>query len=288
MSTKNRLYFKSKNFIKLILSLQIVLIIISCTSIKKNKTNRTTFFPKEELNIIKVPKKNNLWVFIMAGQSNMAGRGFVQPQDTIPNQRVLTINKKGDLIIAKEPLHFYESTMAGLDCALSFGNTLTKSIPDSISILLLPTAFGGSSISQWIGDSIHREVKLLSNFKEKVEIGMKYGHVKGVLWHQGESDANIENFAQYKNRLSKLTAEFRKIINNDKLTILIGELGGYANDELWLQINKQIKSFVNGYSNIMLIKTQDLKDRGDNLHFNSEGQRIMGVRFANEFLKMQN
>src|SRR5687767_8499965 len=56
----------------------------------------------------RLPKKKNVWVFIMAGQSNMAGRGFVEPQDTVSNARILAINKDNEIILAKEPLHFYE------------------------------------------------------------------------------------------------------------------------------------------------------------------------------------
>ena len=83
-------------------------------------------------------------------------------------KRLLTINKDGQLIIAKEPLHFYEPNLTGLDCGYSFGTTLLKNIPDSISVFLIPTAVGGSSISQWLGDSVHRNVKLFSNFLGKL------------------------------------------------------------------------------------------------------------------------
>jgi hypothetical protein len=120
-----------------------------------------------------IPDKQNVWVFILAGQSNMAGRGKVEPDDTIPNTRILSINKNGDLIIAKEPLHFYEPSMTGLDCGLSFGKTLLKHIPDSITILIIPTAVGGSSISQWINDSIFRNVTLFSNFSKQSIIKSK-------------------------------------------------------------------------------------------------------------------
>jgi hypothetical protein len=68
-------------------------------------------------------------------------------------------------------LHFYENILTGLDCGLSFGNAIVKDAPARISVLLIPTAMGGSSISQWLGDSIHRDVKLLTNFKEKVVLG---------------------------------------------------------------------------------------------------------------------
>ena len=52
--------------------------------------------------------KENVWVFIMAGQSNMAGRGIVEAEDTISDKRIFSINKDGQIIIAKEPIHFYE------------------------------------------------------------------------------------------------------------------------------------------------------------------------------------
>src|SRR5690606_20104006 len=136
--------------------------------------------------------------------------------------RVLTINKKGEIILAKEPLHFYEPTMAGLDCGLSFGKELVKQLPDSVSVLLLPAAVGGSSILQWLGDSTFRNVPLFSNFEEKVQIGKNYGTIKGILWHQGENDAGTqETIDPYRSRLAQLLTQFRHTIGNEKLPIII-------------------------------------------------------------------
>src|SRR5690349_3264118 len=131
---------------------KILFIIIFCgiTACKHQLVNkRTQFFPKAELKVKDLPKKENTWVFILAGQSNMAGRGQVEPADTIPNERIFTINQKGEVITAKEPLHFYEPNNTGLGSGLAFAKTLINQVPDSVSILLIPTAVGGSSISQW-------------------------------------------------------------------------------------------------------------------------------------------
>ncbi len=260
------------------------MLILSSFGLKK----RTENFPKQELKVFKLPEKDNLWVFVMAGQSNMAGRAYVESKDTVPNDRILTINKKGEIIVAKEPLHFYEETMTGLDCGLSFGKTLIKHIPDSISILLLPTAVGGSTISEWLGDSCHRDVKLLSNFKEKVKIGVTYGTIKGILWHQGESDSNKENSKLYKFRLTKLINTFRQITKDDQLLVLIGKLGSYSGNRYWKKINRKIKSFSSNDLNAKVIRTSDFTDRGDKLHFDSESQRMIGERFAIKFLESQN
>lgn len=233
-----------------------------------------------------VQKKEKVWVFIMAGQSNMAGRGIVEPEDTVTDKRILSINKDGQVIIAKEPLHFYEPERTGLDCGLSFAKTLVKKLPDSISILMIPTAVGGSSIIQWLNDSVYRNVKLFSNFLEKLEIGKQTGIIKGILWHQGESDANEKNIPLYKQRLGLLFSKFRTAVGNNALPVLMGELGSFSGDnENFSLINKAIYEYAAEDKNSKVISTKDLKDKGDHLHFNSKGQRTMGRRFAKEFLK---
>jgi hypothetical protein len=269
----------------------IITICISTACMKKEIAIRTQYFPKVELRKETLPKKKSLWVFLLVGQSNMAGRGFVEPQDTIPSERVLTINKKGEIIIAKEPIHFYEPTELGLDCGLSFGKEITKYISDSITLLLIPTAVGGSRISQWLDDERHRKVRLLTNFKEKVELGKNNGQIKGILWHQGESDANQADVPFYKDRLSELFLQFREIVGDEKLPILIGELGAYSyrkDYEYSLQINKQIKLYTTSDSNAIFVKSSDLDNKGYNGHFGSVSQRAFGIRFAKEYIKHEN
>src|SRR5690554_5708199 len=233
-----------------------------------------------------MPSKDPVWVFLLAGQSNMAGRGLVEPQDTVTSKRILSINKAGELIPAKEPLHFYEPKMAGLDCGLSFAKELLNDIPEDVSILLIPTAVGGSSISQWLGDSIHREVPLLTNFLEKVEIGKEEGVIKGILWHQGESDANERDIPLYKDRLSRLFGIFREAVGNEHLPILIGELGRFSkNDENWSKINDQMAAYALSDPFVRIVNTDDLNHKGDGVHFDSAGQRAMGQRFAQSYLR---
>ncbi|MDQ3291471.1 MAG: sialate O-acetylesterase [Bacteroidota bacterium] len=260
--------------------------LVSCKNQIVNK--RTQFFPKAEVKIKNLPKKENTWVFILAGQSNMAGRGQVEPADTIPNERIFTINQKGEVITAKEPLHFYEPNNTGLGSGLSFAKTLIKQVPDSISILLIPTAVGGSSISQWLGDSTHRNVKLLTNFKEKVATGKSLGQVKAILWHQGESDANPTDIPLYKTRLTNLFTQFREIMGDRNLPIILGELGTFSKDKNeWRQINEQIHQYSSSDPNTTVVSTSDLKHKGDNIHFDSNSLRLMGQRYAQAYIQLQ-
>jgi hypothetical protein len=269
--------------VKIILFLLGTSIFISC-SVKL--AERTTYFPKQTDMIPEVRNKQNIWVFILAGQSNMAGRGLVEPKDTIPDKRIMTVNKNGELVVAKEPLHFYEPALTGLDCGYSFGKTIIKNIPDSIAVLIIPTAVGGSSITQWLGDSVHRNVKLFSNFSDKIENAKQYGIIKGILWHQGETDANEKDIPYYKERLSTLVKRFRSAVGNDSLPVLLGELGSFSKDKAnWKLINKAINEYSLEDRHTAVISTADLKHKGDSIHFNSKGQRMMGRRFAETYLQ---
>ncbi len=101
-------------------SVILLAIIFSAACSHKTVTERTTYFPKQIEVKSTIINKENIWVFIMAGQSNMAGRGIVEPEDTVPDKRILSINKDGQIIIAKEPLHFYEPERTGLDLLKKF------------------------------------------------------------------------------------------------------------------------------------------------------------------------
>lgn len=235
---------------------------------------------------VELPPKENLWVFLMAGQSNMAGRGTIEPQDTIVNPRVFTLNEAGEVVLAQEPLHFYEPKMASLDCGMSFATELLAHVPDSICILMVPTAVGGSSIKRWLDDKPHRGVNLQSNFIKRMNWARNYGEVKAVLWHQGESDVNEKGVLSRKDNLKTLFELFRQTANNENLPIIVGELGSYSKEPLaWRIMNEASRQYVASDPNCAIFSTADLKDRGDKLHFDSAGQRELGKRFAQKYIE---
>jgi|SRR5690554_987719 hypothetical protein len=258
-------------------------------SYKVNKEWRVNF-PQTISYVDKLPNPDSLYIFIMAGQSNMAGRGFVEPQDTLTYKRILTIDKSMKWIYAKEPLHFYEPSMTGLDCGMSFAKKLLDSIPEGISIAVIPCAVGGSSIEQWINNETFRGVTLLDNFKEKVGFAKDYGILKGIIWHQGESNAKSELIPKYSQRLDSLINAFRFLVKNDTLPIILGELGSYSKPTekqmRWDSINTVIQDIAWKDKNIALVETGDLKHKGDNVHFDSESQRILGERYAKKYLEI--
>ena len=200
----------------------------------------------------------------------------------VTNKRIITINSDNSWIIAKEPLHFYES--GGLDCGMSFAQEMLKHVPDSITIAMVPCAVGGSSVFQWLNNDEHRGVKLLSNFREKVQLGKQKGIIKGILWHQGERNANETDLPLYKDALLQSFSKFRESVVNDELPIVLGEIGRFAEPEekagYFEEINQIIRTVADENENLYSVSSEGLGDRGDHLHFNSQGQRELGKRYA--------
>lgn len=247
-------------------------------------------FPKKIDSPEHMPEPGNFWIFIMAGQSNMAGRGIVEPEDTVPDTHILTVNLNNEWVVAKEPLHLYQPKLTGLDCGVSFARELLKHLGDSITIGLVPCAVGGSPIQAWAGDSIFNGVQLFSNFREKAGMAMEYGEVKGILWHQGESDAFDEKKPVYKEKLEAVLSNMRKFLGNESLPIIMGELGAYTRpeerQENWNKINDIIRQVPDDLNNCYVVPTNDLTCNPDYIHFNNMSQRELGKRYADKFLSI--
>ena len=252
--------------------------------------DRTRYFPKQTEYINTFPSKENIWVFIMAGQSNMAGRGIVAPEDTLPHPRIISIDNNNDWIYAKEPLHFYTPELTGLDCGMSFARELLKGIDTAVTIALIPCAVGGTSIDYWLNDSLTHGVRLKSNYKEKVDLAQQHGTIKGILWHQGESDAFPDKMQDYEKKLKSNFAFLREYAGDSTLPIIAGELGSLQVAVKWKtnweDLNHIIKDVASNDSNYYLIDTSDLTQKSDSAHFDAPSQRILGKRYAHTYLKI--
>ena len=272
------------------LSILLVFFIYCATPRKINET-QTHHFPVTIGRATILPAKENFYIFLMAGQSNMAGRGFVEAEDTLSSPQVLTLNKNNEWVYAKEPLHYYEPGRTGLDCGLSFGKELSKKYGKEIFIGLVPCAIGGSSIEQWIGDSTYRGVTLYSNFLQKAKIAAQHGTIKGLLWHQGESNTGTKSHIGYKEKLKRFFTKVRADLQHPTMPVYLGPLGSYltkASFPFTDAVNHDIKELAEEDRNIFLIKTSDFSHLKDTIHFDSKSQRLMGKRFAKKVYKNRN
>lgn len=231
----------------------------------------------------KLPPKESFHIYLLMGQSNMAGRAAVQPEKDQPNPRVLVLNQQDLWTIARHPLHFDKPT-AGVGPGLSFGNAMAAD--PSVTIGLVPCAVGGTPLSRW-----EKEGDLYQGALRRCETALQHGTLKGVLWHQGENDSMTKEKAEsYAKRLGLLIGDLRSDLNNAKLPIVVGQLGDFLNKEQFpytATVNNALSSLPHQVSATACVEASGLKSNGDAVHFDAASATELGNRFAHAMIQLQ-
>lgn len=232
------------------------------------------------LSAVAAEPPTDLHLFLLIGQSNMAGRGTVEPQDQETNPRIYMLNKQNEWELARDPLHFDKPNIAGVGLASEFARTLARR-DISMKIGLIPCAFGGTSLDQWKPGG-----QLYNQALERARIAQKSGTIDGILWHQGEADSAESKVATYADRFSAMIAQLRTDLGTPNSPVVIGELGRFlANGEAF---NQNLPNVAAKVPHCTLVTTEDLNHRGDKVHFDSPSLRTLGQRYAAAYLKLAN
>jgi hypothetical protein len=220
-------------------------------------------------------------LFLLIGQSNMAGRGAVEPQDKEIIPRVFMLNKDMAWVPAVDPLHFDKPAVAGVGLGRTFARTLQWANPGA-SIGLIPAAFGGTSLDEWKpGD------KLYADAVQRTHEALKSGKLRGILWHQGEADAGAEeHVGSYRERFANLVQHLRQDLNTPDVPVVVGELGEFQKGKFTRQLNEQLALIPFLVPHSAFVSSSGLTDKGDGLHFNSASAREFGRRYAMAFLSL--
>lgn len=275
---------------RLAIRVLLAVILAWCAREASAQDERTRFFPRSTEYIAEMPPPEKVWLFVLAGQSNMAGRGLVEPPDTVPDQRIFVVTPDMRWAAAKEPLQLYQPALTGLGPGLAFARLLLEKNDGDIYIGLIPCAVGGSSTENWLSDSVYNGVRLKTNLTEKLRWAMNYGTVKGIIWHQGESDATAGKISLFRVNTDTLFEYFRSVAGDPELPLVTGELGifpGVEKNRLeYLQINDILSSIAADDPNTELVRSFGTTPKADMVHFDGPSQRIMGRRYALAWLSL--
>lgn len=109
----------------------------------------------------------------------------------------------------------------------------------------------------------------------------------GIVWMQGESDANLQKSAEtYAENLKRLIDLIRAAFLQDDLPIVIGRISDSGNDndgKVWdygTKLRWQQARFVNRDADAALVTSTDNYDYSDKWHYDSEGYIDLGRQFA--------
>lgn len=238
---------------------------------------------------VPLPPKEKFHLFLLAGQSNMAGRGEVGPEDKTPQPRILMLNKDGAWVPAVDPLHF-DKPAAGVGLGRSFATQLAAADPD-ITIGLIPCAVGGSPIDSWKPGVFYPPTKShpWDDATARTNRALQAGSLKGILWHQGESDANDKQAPLYGPALLDLITRMRTEFQSPNLPFIAGQLGNFEDmprvDATRL-IDETLRTLPQKMVRTAFVSSEGLKHKGDKIHFDSASLREFGKRYAEAYQKL--
>ena len=239
-----------------------------------------------------LPNKENFHLFLLVGQSNMAGRGKVGPADKKPHPRVLMLNKAGEWAPATDPLHFDKPGMVGVGLGKTFGTIVAEKSP-GIAVGLIPCAHGGSPISVWQPGKYYRPTRghPWDDAMKRAKLAMKTGTLKGILWHQGESDSKQGLAEAYEKKLHDLVSRFRKELDAPQVPFIAGQMGVFE-ERPWSEAKKRVdqahRELPMKMKNAGFVNSKGLAHKGDKVHFDASSYRELGRRYADVFFKLTN
>jgi len=227
---------------------------------------------------------NRLNIFLLIGQSNMAGRGRLNEVPQLDHPQVFMF-RAGRWIAATEPLHTDKPPIAGIGLGMSFAVELIRAA-GMAPVGLIPCAVGGTPLSRWMPGADLYEYAVGT-----ARAALPAGNLTGILWHQGENDAgNREDAASYGERLRDMLQSLRADLSAHSVPVVAGELGhflrhdqGYPFFEL---VNRSLRELEGCLPAYACAGAEGLSDNGDFVHFDAASLREFGIRYAKRFLEM--
>jgi Carbohydrate esterase, sialic acid-specific acetylesterase len=250
----------------------------------------------------------NFHIYLCFGQSNMEGNARVESQDSLfTDERFQVLEAvdcpnlgrtKGVWYTAIPPLCRCKT---GLTPADYFGRTMIANLPKKIKVGIINVSVAGCKIELFDKDNFQTYAATVqpwmtniikeyggspyARLVEMAKLAQKAGVIKGVLLHQGESNTKDSLWPQkvkvvYNNLLKDLRLKAKKV------PLLAGELVNADQGGVCASMNVIINTLPEIISTAHVISSKGCTDSRDNLHFNAEGYRKLGKRYAAKMLSL--
>lgn len=248
----------------------------------------------------------NFHIYLCFGQSNMEGQGMIEPQDTTADSRFKVFQAINCPNLGRTEGEWYDAVPPTCQCysklspADYFGKTMIANLPDSIKVGVINVAIGGCDIRLFDKDKYrdYDSTYTAAWFVNKVKAynGNPYNHliqlakaaqkdgvIKGILLHQGETNTGNAQWPAYVKKIyGDILSDLA--LDADDVPILAGEVVA-ADGSCCASMNTIINTLPDAIPNAHVISSDGCTAM-DNAHFDSEGYRTMGRRYAVKMLSL--
>ena len=246
----------------------------------------------------------NFYIYLCIGQSNMEGQGTIEDCDLSPDERfqmmstlVCGTRKLGQWYRAVPPLARCDTRLCPADY---FGRTMVANLDEGKRVGVVVVAIGGIKIDLYDPDGWQSYVNSmtdgwqinsvnayggnpLARLIECAKEAQKSGVIKGILLHQGESDAYNDAWIQkvkkvYENLLAELN------LKAEDVPLIAGEVGSADQNGGCAHANPTINRLPKTIPTAHVVSSVGCTLQSDNIHFDSQGYRKLGRRYAKTML----
>lgn len=215
----------------------------------------------------------------------MAGRGFINEVEPIENTQ-LKVLRNGRWQKLYSPVNCDRRT-SGISLAESFADAYQKE--HNVEVGLIPCADGGTTLDQW-----RRGGLLYDHAVYQTRLAERTSTLAGILWHQGEGDCEDGLYQVYCKKLGAILDGFYEDLGLSDVPIIVGGLGdflplfGSGGLSKYTFVNDELKKLAAERANIGFASAEGLTANPDNLHFSAKALREFGLRYYEEFKKLEN
>lgn len=224
--------------------------------------------------------------FLLAGQSNMAGRGDLTPDTALAAPGCLML-RMGRWQPMSEPVNVDRAVLPGASprsgacLAASFAAEYAQT--EGCQAGLIPCADGGTTIAQWQPGE-----PLFDHAVFQARLAARSSELKAILWHQGESDCLEQaQLDAYPALFLNTMRAFRAALGD--IPIVVGELGypehGFTGTPAGLlnAFNERLPALAAQLPSCAVAPAARLTCRGDGLHFDTPSLRAFGLRYLEAY-----
>ncbi len=248
----------------------------------------------------------DFYIYLCFGQSNMEGQGTIEAMDRTVDSSFQVMQAldcsnlgrtKGSWYTAVPPLCQCYSKLCPADY---FGRTMVLNLPDSIRVGVINVSVGGCDIrlfdkdiyqdydsthtASWFLDKLEdyewNPYQYLIDLAQLAELD---GVIKGILLHQGETNTGQAEWPSYVKKIyNDMLTDLS--LDAESVPLLAGEVLS-AEGNCCASMNTIINRLPDTIPTAYVISSSGCPGQ-DDAHFNSEGYRILGIRYAKTMLSI--
>lgn len=224
-------------------------------------------------------------LFMLAGQSNMAGYGRDMAYDP-PQLGVHLYGNNGKWSIATHPLNDSCDTIypenrelaSGVSPMLSFARQIQRAL--NVPVGLVQASLGGSKLRRW---DLEEDGTLTCAMLRRLDAT---GPVGAIVWYQGCSDADDDACKTYLSRFERTVRQWRDRMG--EIPIVTVQLNRHEaadqSDYGWGMVREAQRQAARRIPGVCIVSSIDLPT-SDGVHNSSGSNVILGERMASVYLR---